>query len=101
MVLFLLKTLGKNCTNLENLHIKTHLHPSDISKKKLSHHFLLHFQIGVGSYDHHEKYQGMFPDLLENTFFIRVPPLDKKNLNEFKGGILMKKVFYLRSINTP
>ena len=26
MVLFLLKTLGKNCTNLENLHIKTHFH---------------------------------------------------------------------------
>ena len=35
----------------------------------------------------------MFPDLLENTFFIRVPPLDKENLNEFKGGTLMKKCF--------
>ena len=38
----------------------------------------------------------MFPDLLENTFFIRVPPLDKENLNEFKGGTLIKKVFYRR-----
>ena len=36
--------------------------PSDISKK-LSHHFLLHFPIGVGSYDHHAKYQGVFMDL--------------------------------------
>ena len=34
--------------------------PSDISKK-LSHHFLLHFPIGMGSYDHHTKYQGVFP----------------------------------------
>ena len=31
--------------------------------KKLSHHFLLHFPIGVGSYDHHAKYQGVFMDL--------------------------------------
>jgi hypothetical protein len=37
--------------------------PSDISKK-LSHHFLLHFPIGMGSYDHHAKYQGVFMDLL-------------------------------------
>ena len=37
--------------------------PSDISKK-LSHHFLLHFPIGMGSYDHHAKYQGVFQDLL-------------------------------------
>ena len=29
--------------------------PSDISKK-LSHHSLLHFPIGMGSYDHHAKY---------------------------------------------
>ena len=55
--------------------------PSDISKK-LSHHFLFYFPIGMGSYDHHAKYQVVFPDLLENTFFIRVPPLDKENLNE-------------------
>ena len=34
--------------------------PSDISKK-LSHHFLLHFPIGMGFYDHHAKYQGVFP----------------------------------------
>ena len=34
--------------------------PSDISKK-LSHHFLLHFPLGMGSYDHHAKYQGVFP----------------------------------------
>jgi hypothetical protein len=32
---------------------------SDICKK-LSHHFLLEFSIGMGSYDHHEKYQGVF-----------------------------------------
>ena len=37
--------------------------PSDISKK-LSHHFLLHFPIGMGSYDHHAKYQGVFMGLL-------------------------------------
>ena len=37
--------------------------PSDISKK-LSHRFLLHFPIGMGSYDHHTKYQGVFMDLL-------------------------------------
>jgi len=30
--------------------------PSDISKK-LSHHFSLHFPIGMGSHDHHTKYQ--------------------------------------------
>ena len=34
--------------------------PSDICKK-LSHHFLLHFPIGMGSYDHHAKYEGVFP----------------------------------------
>ena len=48
--------------------------PSDICKK-LSRHFLLHFPIGMGSYDHHAKYQG------------------KENLNEFKEGTLMKSVF--------
>ena len=37
--------------------------PSDISKK-LSLHFLLYFPIGMGSYDHHAKYQGVFMDLL-------------------------------------
>ena len=47
--------------------------PSDICKK-LSHHFLLHFPIGMGSYDHH-------------TFFIRVPPLEEKKMNS-KGGLL-------------
>ena len=36
--------------------------PSDTSKK-LSHHFLLHFPLGMGSYDHHPKYQGVFMDL--------------------------------------
>ena len=36
--------------------------PSDKSKK-LSHHFLLNFPIGMGSYDHHAKYQGVFMDL--------------------------------------
>ena len=34
--------------------------PDDICKK-LSHHFLLHFLIGMGSYDHHAKDQGVFP----------------------------------------
>ena len=42
--------------------------PSDISKK-LSHHFLLHFSIGItvqalGSYDRHAKYQSVFMGLL-------------------------------------
>ena len=73
--------------------------PIDISKK-LAHHFLLRFPIGMGSYDHHAKYQGVFPDLLENTLFMSVPP-DKEILNEFKGGTLMKTVFYRRSGNTP
>ena len=42
--------------------------PSDISKK-LSHHFLLHFPIGMGFYDHQAKYQGAFMNtyLLENA----------------------------------
>ena len=73
--------------------------PSDISKK-LSHPFLLHFPIGMGSYDHHAKYQGVFPDLLENTFFIRVPPLNSFKFSLSKGGTLMKKVFYRSSGNT-
>ena len=34
--------------------------PSD-NCKKMSHHFLLHFSIGMGSYDHHTKYQDVFP----------------------------------------
>ena len=34
--------------------------PSD-KCKKLSYYFLLHFSIGMGSYDHHAKYQGVFP----------------------------------------
>ena len=37
--------------------------PSDISKKQ-SHHFLLPFPIGMGPYDHHAKYQGVFLGLL-------------------------------------
>jgi hypothetical protein len=40
----------------------------------------------MGTYDHHPKYQGVFPDLLENTFFIRVPLWIKAILNEFKEG---------------
>ena len=32
--------------------------------KKLSHHFLLHFSIGMGSYDHYTKYQDVSQDLL-------------------------------------
>ena len=34
--------------------------PSD-KCKKLSHHFLLHVSVGMGFYDHHAKYQGVFP----------------------------------------
>ena len=34
--------------------------PSDI-RENLSHHFLLHFSIDMGPYDHHAKYQGGFP----------------------------------------
>ena len=49
--------------------------PSDISKK-LSHHILVHFPIGMGSYDCHKEYQGVFMDLLQNAFFLRVPPLN-------------------------
>ena len=32
-----------------------------IYAKKLSHQFLLYFPIGMGSYDHHAYYQGVFP----------------------------------------
>jgi hypothetical protein len=35
----------------------------------------------------------VFPDLLENTFFIRVPLFNKENLNDSKGGPLPKKCF--------
>ena len=34
-----------------------------IKAKKLSHYFLLHFPIGMGSYDHQAKYQWVFMDL--------------------------------------
>ena len=34
-----------------------------IYAKKLFHHFSLHFPIGMGSYDYHAKYQGVFMDL--------------------------------------
>ena len=37
--------------------------PSD-KGKKLSHHFLLHFPIGMGSYLRGVKYQGKFAELL-------------------------------------
>ena len=49
--------------------------PSDIWKK-LSHPLLLHFPFGMSTYVHHKKYQGMFMNLPENMFFIRVPPLN-------------------------
>jgi hypothetical protein len=52
--------------------------PSDIFKK-LSHHFLLRFSIGMGSYDH-TKYQGMFPYFLANTFFHKGPPFGLKKI---------------------
>jgi hypothetical protein len=29
--------------------------------KKLSHHIFLHLPIGMGSYDHHAKYQSVLP----------------------------------------
>ena len=64
--------------------------PSNISKK-LSHHFLLHFWNGIGSYNHHGKYQGVFPVFI---FFIRVPLLDKENFKwNQRGGPLWKKCF--------
>ena len=55
-----------NCTYINYIYL-TQLpgrlfSPSDLCKK-LSHHFLLHFSIGMGSYDHHAKYQGVFPYL--------------------------------------
>ena len=59
-------TLGTYPTE-PNLLIHTQLpgrlfSPIDICQK-LSHHFLLHFPIGVGSYDPPAKYQGVFMDL--------------------------------------
>ena len=57
-------------------------------QKKLSHRFLLHFPIGMDSYDHQAKYQGVFPWLLENTFFIKVPPLNSFKFSLSKADIL-------------
>ena len=34
-----------------------------------------------------------FRSFYKTLFFIRVPPLEIGNVNEFKGGTLMKKVF--------
>jgi hypothetical protein len=56
----------------------------------------MHFPIGMGSYDHHPKYQGVLWTFYKTPF-----SLDKENSNEFKGGTLKKKAFYRRSINTP
>ena len=41
----------------------------------------------MGSYDHHEKYQGVFQDLLYNTFF----PLNSFKFSFPEGGAHMKK----------
>ena len=47
-------------TKTRDLHTVPYL-AQVIYAKKLSQHFLLHFPIGIGSYDHHAKYQGVFP----------------------------------------
>ena len=65
---------------------------SDMSKKNYPTTFL-HFLIGMGSFDHHAKYQGVFMGLLWNTFFIRVPPLNSFKFSSSKSETLMKKVF--------
>ena len=45
-------------------------------KQKLSHNFLLHFQIDMGSYDNHAKHQGVFQvEASIKHFFHKGPPL--------------------------
>ena len=73
--------------------------PSDISKK-LPHHFLLHFPNGMGSYDHHIKYQGVFPGLLYNSFLIRFPPLNSFKIFFIQRGDPYEKEFYRSPGNT-
>ena len=73
--------------------------PSDISKI-LSHHFLLHFWINIGPYDHHAKYQGVFMGLLWNTFFIRVPPLDKENFKWIQRGWHLWQKCFIEALET-
>ena len=60
-ILIIAKNILRNCLpDCEDTQLPGRLFSlSDISKK-LSHHFLLHFPIGMGSYDHHAKYQGVF-----------------------------------------
>ena len=58
-----LRTFGK-CVLFIRVHPYTGCptkHSSSDICKKLSHHFLLHFPIGMRSYVHHAKYQGVFP----------------------------------------
>ena len=69
--------------------------------KKLSHPFRLCFELGLGVHVHHAKYQGVFMGLKKNMFFIRAPLLDLDRFPLFKGGTLMKNMFFLSSINTP
>ena len=57
--------------------------PSDISKK-LSHQFLLHFWIDMGSYDQHSKCQGVYGASIKQ-FFHKGP-----HLNSFK-------IFFIQS----
>ena len=54
----------------------------------------------MGSYDHHAKYKGVFPDLLLNTFFIRVPPLNLFKFSLSKGETLIKKMCFIEGPET-
>ena len=49
--------------NIANTQLPGRLFSASDKSKKISHHFLLHFPIGMGSYNHHAKYQGGFMDL--------------------------------------
>ena len=67
--------------------------PSDIFKK-LSHHFLLHFSIGMGSYDHHAKYQCV--SLAPVThFFHKGSPFEGKHFELIPRGDPYEKSVFL------
>ena len=52
----------------------------------------MHFPIGMGSFDHHAKYQGVFMDLLSNPLFHK-GPLNSFKFSLSKGG---KEKYILR-----
>ena len=62
----------------------------------MSHHFLLHFAIGMGSYDHHTKHLGVFSGASIKPFFQKVPPPPFEFIYFFfqRGDPYEKSVFF-------